>query len=111
VRIAKIIGVGRLTEMMLTGRKLDADEGNRVGLSHHLVEPGAAMTRALEIPDLVAGNARISNYMMLNALEHIGNMPPEAGLFTESLAQALTLTSDHARAGIDAFLKKKDISF
>jgi len=34
VRVAGIIGAGRMCEMMLTGRILDAEEGQRLGLSH-----------------------------------------------------------------------------
>ena len=33
---ARIIGPGRMTEMMLTGRRVDAEEGQNIGLSHHL---------------------------------------------------------------------------
>ena len=111
VRIGKVIGVSRLTEMMLTGRKLDAETGYQYGLSHYLVEPGQALTAALELAENVAGNAQISNYMMLHALAQIDEMPDEAGLFTEAVAQALTLTSGDAKAGIEAFLQKRDVSF
>lgn len=107
VRIARVMGVGRLTEMMLTGRRLDVETGERIGLSHYVVEPGEAMATALEIAENVAGNAKISNYMMLNALSMIEDMPAQAGLFTEAVAQALTLTSPDAQAGIDAFLQRK----
>jgi len=108
-RIAEIIGVGRLTEMMLTGRGIDADMGDRIGLSHYIVEPGGARDKTLEIAERVAGNAQISGNMMLHGLGRISRMSPEDGFFTGSLAQALTMTSPDARAGIDAFLKKSDI--
>jgi enoyl-CoA hydratase/carnithine racemase len=111
VRIAKVIGVSRLTELMLTGRKLDAETGERLGLSHYLVEPGDSLRTALEIAENVAGNAQISNYMMLNALVQIDEMPDGPGLFTEAIAQALTLTTGDAKAGIEAFLQKRDIRF
>lgn len=107
IRIARIMGVGRLTEMMLTGRRLDAEAGARIGLSHYVVEPGKAMETAIEIAKNVADNAKISNYMMLNALSMIEDMPAEAGLFTEAVVSALTLTSPDAQQGIDAFLNRK----
>ncbi|HET8904174.1 MAG TPA: crotonase/enoyl-CoA hydratase family protein, partial [Saccharospirillum sp.] len=40
VRVAGVIGAGRMTEMMLTGRTLSADEGERVGLAHYRVAEG-----------------------------------------------------------------------
>jgi enoyl-CoA hydratase/carnithine racemase len=107
VRIARTIGVGRLTEMMLTGRRIDVDAGERFGLTHYVVPQGQSMQSALEIAQNVAGNAKISNYMMLNALSMIEDMPAQAGLFAEALASAMTLTSPDAQAGIDAFLNRK----
>ncbi|AKQ43319.2 hypothetical protein CP97_08825 [Aurantiacibacter atlanticus] len=106
VRIARLIGVGRLTEIMLTGRRIEVDKGEQLGLSHYVVEPGKSMETALEIAENVAANAKISNYMMLNALSMIEDMPAQAGLFTEAVAQALTLTSPDAQKGIDAFLTR-----
>jgi hypothetical protein len=44
--------------------------------------------------------------MMLNALSMIEDMPAQAGLFAEAVAQALTLTSPEAQQGIDAFLTR-----
>lgn len=111
VRIAEVIGAHLLVEMMLTGRRLSAEEGHQFGLSHYLVGPGEAMDRALAIADNVAANAPVSNYLMLHALPMIAQMPPEAGLFMESVAQALTLTTGDAQAGMEAFLQKKPISF
>lgn len=111
VRVAKVIGVSRLTEIMLTGRKVGVEEGQQIGLSHYIVEPGQAEAKAMEIAHKVAANAQISNYMMLQALSNIEQMPDGAGFFTESLAQALTLTSTDAQTGIDAFLQKKDVKF
>jgi enoyl-CoA hydratase/carnithine racemase len=111
VRVARVIGADRTREMMLTGRRYDADDGQRLGLSHHLVEPGTALDRARALAHEIAGNAPASNYMMLNALARIENMPMTEGLFTESLATALTQTSDDAREGMRAFLDKRDRRF
>jgi enoyl-CoA hydratase/carnithine racemase len=111
VSVARIIGTDRLVEMMLTGRRYDAEQAERLGLAHHVVPAGQALTRAVEIARSVAANAPISNYMILQALQHIADMPPAAGYFTESLAQAMTLTSADARAGMEAFLDKRAVSF
>ncbi len=111
VRVAKIIGSGRMVEMMLTGRVLDADAGERLGLSHYVVEPGKAMEKALELAAIVAGNAVIPNYLIVQAIPRIDNMSAAEGLWTESIAQAVSMMSDDARAGIDAFLEKKKIEF
>lgn len=111
VRVANIIGTGRMIEMMLTGRKIDAPDGAAIGLSHYLVESGKSLEKAIELAELVAGNARIPNYLIMHALPRIADMSTSDGDWTESIAQALSLTSSDARAGIDAFLNRREITF
>ena len=111
VSVARIIGSGRMIEMMLTGRIVDAAAGERLGLSHYVVEPGKALDKAIELAGVIAKNAVIPNYLIIQAIPRIEKMAAAEGLWTESVAQALSLTSEDARAGIDAFLKKQKIDF
>jgi enoyl-CoA hydratase/carnithine racemase len=107
VRVARTIGQGRMVEMMLTGRTYDAAEGLAHGLSHYSVDDGNALSHALTLAERITDNAPLSNYMILNAIARIDEMPPTEGLFTESLAAALTQTSPEAAAGMRAFLEDK----
>ncbi|HEX9837524.1 MAG TPA: crotonase/enoyl-CoA hydratase family protein [Alphaproteobacteria bacterium] len=111
VRVGRIIGTDRLIEMMLTGRRYDAEVGQRLGLSHYLVPAGEAFAKAMALAATVAGNAAISNYMILNALPRIAEAPAATGLFLESLAAAMTLTGPDAEEGIAAFLEKRAPKF
>lgn len=111
VRVARIIGADRMAEMMLTGRRYDAEAGDRLGLSHYLVDEGTAFDKAMELAEQVAGNAPFANYLIVQALPRIANMASADGLWTESIAQALSLVPDDARAGIAAFLEKRKIDF
>ena len=111
VRVGRILGADRMTEMMLTGRTYSAEEGLALGLTHYVVEEGGALARARELADRIAGNAPLSNYVMIQALARIEDMSKADGLFTESLAAALTHTSPDAVEGLKAFLEKRDPSF
>ncbi|MFT5489449.1 MAG: enoyl-CoA hydratase/carnithine racemase [Paracoccaceae bacterium] len=111
IRVARIIGPGRMTEMMLTGRRLDAEEGQQMGLSHYLVETGEAFDKAMELAETIAGNAPLANKMMLNTIQRVDRMGESEGYFVESLASALTQASDDAQEGMRAFLEKRDIRF
>ncbi len=48
-RVPRLVGVARMTDMMLTGRVLDAAEGHAVGLSQYLVDDGAGLAKAFEL--------------------------------------------------------------
>ena len=111
VRVGRILGADRMIEMMLTGRKYDADQGLALGLTHYSVAEGAALEMAIDLAHKIASNAPLSNYIMIQALSRIEDMAKQDGLFTESLCAALTQTSPDALEGLQAFLQKRDPKF
>jgi enoyl-CoA hydratase/carnithine racemase len=106
VRIARLMGVARMMDLMLTGRMLTAQEGGDANLAQYIVEKGQGLTKAKELAARIAGNAPLSNFAVLNALPRIQDMAQGDGLFVESLMSAFTLTSKEARARMDEFLQK-----
>lgn len=111
VRVGRIIGADRMTEMMLTGRQYDAADALRLGLAHHLVGEGEGLDRALELAREVASNAPLVNYLIIQAISRIDDMSRADGLFTESLSAALSQTGEDAREGLQAFLEKRKPRF
>ncbi len=107
VKVGRIIGADRMTEMMLTGRKYNADEGLPLGLTHYVVEEGAALAKAHELAKTISENASLANYMMIQALGRIEDMAKADGLFSESLCAAISQTSPDAEEGLKAFLEKR----
>lgn len=105
VRVGKIIGPDRLTEMMLTGRSYGADEGLALGLCHYVDDDPLA--RALTLAEQIAGNAQMSNYFAIHGVSKINAMSPEEGFFTEALCTAMAQTSPDATEGFRAFLEKR----
>lgn len=111
VRVGRIIGPDRMTEMMLTGRRYNAEDGRMLGLAHELVGEGEALARAQELADRIAGNAPLTNHIIIQSLARIGDMSRNDGLFTESLCASLTQTSADAQEGLQAFLEKRQPNF
>jgi enoyl-CoA hydratase/carnithine racemase len=107
VRVARIVGPGRMCEMMLTGRIVDAEEGQRLGLSHYLVEEGQAGAKAMELARRIAENAPMANWAMVTAIARIHDMASDDGLYVESLTAALTQTSPEVAERIGRFLQRK----
>ncbi|OWU86521.1 enoyl-CoA hydratase [Oceanicola sp. 22II-s10i] len=111
VRVGRILGADRMTEMMLTGRKYGAEEGLRLGLCHYAVAEGEGMALALDLAGKIAQNASLSNYIMIHAIARISDMSRADGLFTESLSAAIAQTSPDAEEGLRAFLDKRAPEF
>ena len=107
VRVARIIGQGRMCEMMLTGRIYNAEEGQQLGLSHYRVGKGEALAKARELALRIAENAPMANYAMVTAIQRISNMSTDYGFFVESLTAAMTQTSPEVAERIGQFLKRK----
>lgn len=107
VRVGRILGADRMTEMMLTGRKFDTEEAVQLGLAHYSVGQGEALPKAMRIAEQIAGNAPLSNYMMIQGIARIHDMSRSDGLFVESLCAALAQTSPDAVEGLAAFLEKR----
>jgi enoyl-CoA hydratase/carnithine racemase len=108
VRVARIIGQGRMCEMMLTGRIYNAEDGQQLGLSHYLVGKGQAPGKARELALRIAENAPLANYAMATAITRISNMSTDDGFFVESLTAAMTQTSPEVAERIGHFLKRKE---
>ena len=49
VRLPRLIGMGHAMDLILTGRKVDAAEAQRMGLANRVVPPGLAREAALEL--------------------------------------------------------------
>ncbi len=111
VRVSRIIGADRMREMMLTGRNYGAEEGLAMGLAHYSVGAGEALPLARKLARKIADNAPFSNYLMIQAISRISDMSRHDGLFTESLAAAMSQTSDGAKEGLRAFLEKREPKF
>jgi (methylthio)acryloyl-CoA hydratase len=107
VRVARVIGSSRMTEMMLTGRRYAADDGQRLGLSHYLVGRGEALEKALELATAIASNAPLSNYAIVTALARIEDMSMTEGLFAESLMAGLVQSGEDAARRMGEFLDRK----
>lgn len=104
-RIPRLIGVSRMTDMMLTGRVLDASEGQQLGLSQYLVEPGQGLAKAFELAHKVAANAPLSNFSVMHALPRIADLAQSDGLFVESLMAAIAQGDEAAKLRVRAFLE------
>src|ERR1700710_2123587 len=71
VRLPRLIGVARMTDMMLTGRVYSAAEGAAFGFAQYLTEAGGAPAKAVELAQRVAANAPLTKFAVLHLLPMI----------------------------------------
>jgi (methylthio)acryloyl-CoA hydratase len=106
-RVPRLAGVACMTDMMLTGRVLDAHEGLARGLSQYVVPDGQGLAKAMALAQKIATNAPLSNFGVMQALPRIADMSQPDGLFVESLMAAIAQGDDAAKLRVRAFLEKR----
>src|SRR6201986_2517205 len=107
VRLPRLIGVARMTDMMLTGRVYSATEGSAYGFAQYLTEDGGALPKALELAGRIAANAPLTNFAGLQALPMIAQANPQTGLLMESLMATVAQSDNEAKRRIREFLDRK----
>ena len=107
VRIPRLIGAARMTDMMLTGRVYNAQDGERAGFAQYLVPQGQASARAMALATRIAENAPLTNYALIHALPRIAEQPADQGFLTEALMAAIAQSAPDAKTRVKAFLDGK----
>jgi (methylthio)acryloyl-CoA hydratase len=107
VRIPKLMGVARMTDMMLTGRVYDAQEGLTAGLSQYLVPKGQALNQAITLATKIASNAAMTNYALTHVLPRIAEQPADHGYLMEAMISSVAQSAPEAKARVRDFLEKR----
>jgi len=104
-RIPRLMGVARMTDLMLTGRVFDAEEGLAYGLVNYRVADGEGLAKGIALAQRIATNAPMSNFAVMHALPRIADQSQSEGLFTESLMAAVAESTPDAQSRLRAFLE------
>lgn len=105
VRLPKLIGIARMTDMMLTGRVFNAEEGERIGMAQYLVEEGQGLEKGIELANKIASNAGLTNYALTHVLPKIVDSNQQEGLMLESLMAAMAQDAPEAKQRLKDFLE------
>ena len=107
VRIPRLIGISRMMNMMLTGHTLNAEEGQALSLSHHLVDDGAGLAKGTELATKIANNAPLTNFAVIQALPRIAEQDRSSGYLMEAMIASITSGDEAARKRVTDFLEKR----
>lgn len=105
VRVPRLIGTARMTDMMLTGRVYGAEEGERAGFAQYLVPAGESLQKAIELARRIAANTPMTNYALTQVLPRIAEQSTDHGLMTESLIAAIAQSAPEAKQRLADFLQ------
>jgi enoyl-CoA hydratase len=82
-RLPRVVGMGRALEMILTGRAVEAEEAERIGLVNELTGPGQHLDRALALAERLASSPQETMLSDRRAALEGAGMPLAEGLELE----------------------------
>lgn len=110
-RLAKLVGVGRAKEMILTGRIVKAAEALAMGLTTKVVAPEELMDAAFETARCIAQKGPFAVRLAKQAVNAALSTDEDTGMMIEALSYGLVIASDDRMEGVTAFLEKRTPEF
>jgi enoyl-CoA hydratase/carnithine racemase len=107
VRLARLIGLSRARDLVLTGRRVAADEALQLGLANRVSPPGGSVGAAIALALEIAGNAPVAVAAAKGALEEAWDLDLEAALDREHAWYERPLATEDRREGLRAFAEKR----
>lgn len=105
--LVQAVGPGRARELMVSGRRVDAQQCLRLGLFHEGVDADAALPRALERAERIADGAPAALAASKALLARIvGSSAEEAWALAEEVNAGARATAE-AREGVTAYLERR----
>ena len=103
--LPRLVGLGVASELMLTGRPVEADEALRIGLVNRVVEHDALDAAVDDLADGILRNAPFGVRMTKQVLRRNVDAPSlAAAIDLENRTQALATRTDNAGEALSAFL-------
>ena len=110
-RLARVIGKQRAMELVLTGRRIGAEEARSFGIVNSVAAKKEWLDTALELADVVARRPPLAVRFGKQAVLAAEEMPLSAGLSQERRLYELAMATEDRVEGMHAFLEKRKPEF
>jgi enoyl-CoA hydratase/carnithine racemase len=105
--LPRIIGQGRATELMLTGRNMNGEEAGRWGFFNQVLSPEELAPASVKLAEELAAGPTFAHGMTKKMLHQEWNMGVDQAIESEAQAQAICMTTVDFRRAYEAFVAKQ----
>ncbi|MCW3017469.1 MAG: enoyl-CoA hydratase [Solirubrobacterales bacterium] len=110
--LPRIVGLGMASELMLTGRQVDADEALRIGLANRICAADRLLDDAADLALEIAANSPFGIFMTKQVLQrNVDATSLEAAIELENRTQILATRTEDMAEALAAFTQKRPASF
>ncbi|MBI1798411.1 MAG: enoyl-CoA hydratase/isomerase family protein [Candidatus Eisenbacteria bacterium] len=110
-RLPRLIGMGRALEMILTGRRVKADEAAALGLVNRVVPREQLLDEAVKLAETMLKNGPLALSASIESVRRGLEMPLSDALRLESSLFGILAASHDMHEGLRAFLEKRPARF
>lgn len=105
--LPRIIGQGRASDLLYTGRSLSGEEGERWGFHNRLCAPDTVLAEAQAFAARLSDGPTFAHGMTKNQLNMEWAMPIDTAIEAEAQAQAICMQTRDFERAYDAFVAKR----
>ena len=105
--LPRIIGQGRASELLYTGRAIDGVEAERIGFYNSVTTADNVVAKAVELARQVSSGPTFAHGLTKKMLHVEWNMSVNSAIDAEAIAQALLMQGQDFRRAYNAFIKKE----
>jgi len=109
--LPRIVGLGRASELLYTGRALPGPQAFEWGFYNELCEPAAVLARAREVASTLAHGPTFAHATTKRMLHEEWSMPLDDAIEAEARAQAICMDTGDFRRAYEAFVEKREPQF
>jgi enoyl-CoA hydratase len=110
-RLTRAVGKYRANELILTGRRIKADEAKAIGLVAQVYPAATWLDDARALARTIAEKPPMAARLATEAVDLAWNSTLDAGLEFERKAFYLLFATEDKKEGVDAFVNKRKASF
>lgn len=109
--LPRIVGLGRASELLYSGRAMGGDEAERIGFYNALHQPEELAAAAASLAQTLAGGPTFAHAMTKKMLHQEWNMGLDEAIEAEAQAQAICMQTQDFHRAYHAFVKKEKPRF
>jgi len=109
--LPRIVGMGKASELLMTGDFVSAEEAHRIGLYNRVVPDGNVLEVATELAEKLAKGPSFALEITKDSLNREASMDLAGALEAEAQIQAALMLHPDFRESYDAFVEKREANF
>lgn len=109
--LARLVGPARAADLILTARKVSAEEAYRLGVVDRISEPGRSLECALELAEQIGKNGPRAIRSALEVIRKSGELTMSEALALELDRASALIASGECLHGVPAFMARKEPTF